>query len=109
VAQQPNKDDRGGGANLCRKRRSASRLPATANPAGQGSGLFLRNRRTGDGECWEKNTETVRRPGGLCGFRSLRSQADAGVDDERAAQDVFGVRAVIAEDDGKHGRGPRRR
>jgi hypothetical protein len=37
VAQQPNKDDRGGGANLCRKRRSASRLPAMATPAGQGA------------------------------------------------------------------------
>jgi hypothetical protein len=31
------------------------------------------------------------------------------VDDERAAQDGFGVRAVIAEDDGKHCGGPRRR
>ena len=36
------------------------------------------------------------------GFRRSRSQADAGVDDERAARDGIGVRAVIAEDDGKH-------
>ena len=39
--------------------------------AGDG-GLVFRDRRTGDGEGWEKNGETVRRSGGLCGFRSLK-------------------------------------
>ena len=73
VAQQPMKDDRGVGANLCRKRRSAAKLPATAKSSGTGDGgLVLRNRRTGDGEGWEKNGETVRRSGGLGGFRSLK-------------------------------------
>jgi len=109
VAQQPMKDDRGVGANLCRKRRSASRLPAMANPAGQGTPAL--SSATGGPATVKVGRRTAKRFGGQAasaGFGRSRSQTDAVVDDERAAQDRFGVRAVIAEDDGKHGRGPGR-
>ena len=107
--QQPNKDDRGGGAKLCRKRRSAPSLPATANPAGQGTAVL--SSAIGGLATVSVGRRTAKRFGGQAasaGFGRSRSQADAGVDDERAAQDGFGVRAVIAEDDGRDSRGPRR-
>jgi hypothetical protein len=90
---------------------AASRLRVHGESSGTGDGgLVLRNRRTGDGEGWEKNGETRFGGQAACAdFGRPRRQADASVDDERAAQDGFGVRAVIAENDGKHGRGPRRR
>jgi hypothetical protein len=81
-----------------------------ANPAGQGTAAF--SSAIGGLATVKVGRRTAKRFGGQAasaGFGRSRSQADAGVDDERAAQDGFGVRAVIAEDDGKHCRGPRRR
>ena len=80
-----------------------------ANPAGQGTAAL--SSAIGGLATVMVGRRTAKRFGGQtasAGFGRSRSQADAGVDDERAAQDGFGVRAVIAEDDGKQ-RGPRRR
>jgi hypothetical protein len=81
-----------------------------ANPAGQGTAAF--SSAIGELATVRVGRRTAKWFGGQAasaGFGRSSSQADAGVDDERAAQDGFGVRAVIAEDDGKHRRGPRRR
>ncbi len=81
-----------------------------ANPAGQGTAAF--SSAIGGLATVKVGRRTAKRFGGQAasaGFGRSRSLADAGVDDERAAQDGFGVRAVIAGDDGKHCGGPRRR
>ena len=81
-----------------------------ANPAGQGTAAL--SSAIGGLATVRVGRRTAKRFGGqtaCAGFGRSRSQADAGVDDGPAALDGFGVRAVMAEDDGRDRRGPRRR